>query len=263
MARRRRRHAPGALSKLGTGLFAGLQWLLDHPHPFVALLIALGSFVWISQGITRSDAFRVETIEIPEASGLKAPEHLKGESMWAVDLRDLAESLNAQQPELAWGRVTRVLPNTLRVETKAREAAAQVQLGQWHAVDADGFVFSPASTDPVEGLVILKGIGDPKSPVKAGRRNENARLLGGLRVVASLKDSTPLRDHHVVSVDVSDRQQLTFTLENDMEIRCGSEEELASQLERLRGVLARVAKQTLDIRYIDVRFPEPVIGPRT
>jgi hypothetical protein len=64
-------------------------------------------------------------------------------------------------------------------------------------------------------------------------------------------------------VDVSDPQQVSLVIDDDLDIRCGSDQALDLHLARLQAVLRMVARQKLPIRYIDVRFPEPVIGPRT
>ena len=50
---------------------------------------------------------------------------------------------------------------------------------------------------------------------------------------------------------------------DDMEIRCGSEEELDEQLGRLKTALDQISRHKISVRYIDVRFQEPVVSPRT
>jgi len=58
-------------------------------------------------------------------------------------------------------------------------------------------------------------------------------------------------------------QQLRFLLDGETEVRCGAETDLGVQLERLRATLKAISKQSMAVRYIDVRFKEPVIAPRT
>jgi hypothetical protein len=110
---------------------------------------------------------------------------------------------------------------------------------------------------------MLRGTADPKAPLKPGKINDSERLLAGMRLAHELTHSPALRGHRVTALDVGDPRQLTFIIDGEVEIRCGSLEQLPPQLARLRDVLTRVAGQTFSIRYIDIRFPEPVIGPRT
>ena len=67
----------------------------------------------------------------------------------------------------------------------------------------------------------------------------------------------------MLEVNVSDPQQIRFLMEGDTEVRCGTEAELEAHLQRLRTALKAIARQSLDAQYIDVRFHEPVVHPRT
>ncbi len=243
------------------GLFALIQWFFGHPQPFLAGALGAAAVFGLWR-LTASDAFAVTTIQMPAGTALRVPE-VRGQNLWSVDVRAMAEALNAQQPELAWVRVTRVIPSTLKVDVLERTPAAQVQLGQWHTVDREGFVFDTSTAQPQPDLVILKGVADPKSPLAAGRVNANERLMLGVRLARVIAQAPVLKGHTVTTLDVGDPRQVSFILDDGIEVRCGSEEELAGQLSRLEAVLRRLARQSLAIRYIDVRFPEPVIGPKT
>jgi cell division septal protein FtsQ len=236
----------------------------------VVFLAACAIGTW--NALTSSDTFRIVAIQTPSDSPFEIPEGVRGQNLWTIDLQSLAAMLQAQQPQYRWVRVTRVPPHTLRIDARERIPAAQVQLAQWHLVDDDGYIFKESSAKPFEGRIMLRGIGETKAPLKLGRRNEGERLRLGLRLIVQLRQSPHLRGHQLASLDVSDPQQVSFVMDDDIEIRCGSHQELMGQLGRLSTVLLRVQRQSLPlpagegyahIRYVDVRFPEPVIGPRT
>ncbi len=260
---KRRRASRGMVPRAMSGLFAAARWLLRHPQPLIVIAAIALSVVGFNRVVRSHDAFAVANVELPPDSGLTIPDGLVGENMWSVDLNGLAEMFHVQQPSLAWVRVTRVLPRSLRVETEARRPIAQVQLGQWHAIDARGFIFPTATATPQDGLLALKGVDDRKAPLRVGRENISDRLAAGLKLAQSLAASSALHDHEVTSVDISNPQQITFIIDDGMEIRCGAQEELDGQLNRLRVVLQKVKRQAIEIRYIDVRFPDPVVSPKT
>jgi len=81
-------------------------------------------------------------------------------------------------------------------------------------------------------------------------------------VKTAARTAGPL-SQRLTAVDVTDLQQLRLTLDGETEVRCGAEAELGVQLERLRATLKIIAKQPMTVRYIDVRFKEPVIRPKT
>ncbi len=226
-------------------------------------MIAAG--LWIAGRVwaRQADLFRIITIQTPADSTLRVPDAIIGQSIWDVNLSSLAERLKAQQPALKEVRVIRRLPNTLRVEVVERAPVAQVKLGAWHAVDRSGYVFPESSAAPVEGLVVLDGVTGPGQPaLKEGREHHQERLQLAFRVAERLSRSPALTGHRIISLDVGDPNQLLFVLDDRLEIRCGSETELPEHLGRLQTVLQRVAANHLSVRYIDVRFPEPVIGPK-
>jgi len=249
---------------MASTLWRGVRWAVRHPRGLIALgmVLACGWTAW--QLITKSEAFRITDVRIPAESHLSVPvSSVKGRNLWTVNLKALEADLKAQRPHLKRVRVIRLLPGTLQLEVVERVPVAQLFLGGWHPVDAGGYILPQASSAPVEQLVLLKGIDSSTQPLKVGQANANERLSRALQIAEQLRRSPLLAGHRLTTVDVADPAQLTFVIDEDVEIRCGDDTQLASHLRRLRAVLQQVAKHGLEVRYIDLRFPDPVIGPRT
>ena len=263
MARRRARRVQGFLPRLLAGLGRQAAWFVRHPQPLIMLAVLAAALLGLWRVVIQSEAFRITTIRLPSDSTLEAPSSLIGHNLWTVDLEAAARELQAQQPRLKHVRVIRDLPNTLRVEVVERAPVAQLRLGQWYAVAADGFLLPGASVKPLAGLPVLKGLQTSRGSFKAGRENTDGRLRAALQIVSRLQRAPVLEGHQLTAVDVGDARQLTFVIDDGTEIRCGSPEALASHLERLGPVLQMVARQQIAIRYIDLRFNDPVIGPST
>jgi cell division septal protein FtsQ len=111
-------------------------------------------------------------------------------------------------------------------------------------------------------MLQISGLERLKPGLVAGQENEAEPLRLALRVVRLLRQAPPLAARRIIQVDASDPRQITFTMQDGAQVRCGSEAELASHLERLEAALKAIDRQSLDVGYIDVRFQEPVIGPR-
>ena len=260
---RRRRGVVGLIPWLGRTVWRAIRFGIGHPQPVIAVALLGGCLGGLWGFAKRSDAFLITEVHLPVNCSLKIPGFLIGQNIWAVELRGLAATLKAQQPSLKRLRVIRHLPNTLDIEVIERTPVAQLKLVQWRLVDDNGFILPQASPTPWEGVVILKGVDSLKTPLKVAQANSSDRLLLALRVVARLKKSPALIGHRVSQVSVMDPQQVSFVIDDGIEIRCGNEDDLAAHLDRLRAVLRLVARQSLAIRYIDVRFKEPVLGPQT
>ena len=270
--RRRRRTVVGLIPRLWKTAGRVVKRFLAHPQPVMAFVAVVGCGVWLWQAAIQSDAFRVTAIVLPADSALKVPSDFIGQNLWTVDVQALAEALHRQQPALKRVRVIRVLPNTLQVECAERIPVAQLRAarskspGEWHAVDGDGYLFAEGRPMPWEKLVAIQGVENPRDAhpaLKLGQLNTHPRLVAALRLAERLRRASALTGHQVTTIDVGDSNQLTFVIDEDVEIRCGGEDELNQQLERLRSALQLVARQQLLVRYIDVRFADPVIGPRT
>lgn len=263
MGRRRFRRVSGLIPRLGASCWHGIRWGIRHPQPLIVLIVFVAGAGWLWKFATHSEAFRITTIQLPPKSTFHLPDSLIGKNLWRVNLEDLAEHLKAQQPFLQRVRVIRRLPNLLQIEVLERTPVAQVKLGQWHPVALDGVILPVASPQPWDHLPILKGIEGPHASLHVGDEPASPRLQEALRLVQVLRRSSALIGHHVTLVDVGDPAHLTLMLDDAIEVRCGSEQELNIHLERLRTVLRRLTNQPLVVRYIDVRFKEPVIGPTT
>lgn len=252
MTKRRLRRRTGLLPWLGGMLGRLLQRLVGHPQVWASLAMGVVAAIAASHMALRSEAFRLERIVLPPGSTLQAPTSLLGQNLWTIDLERVADQLKSQQPQLKRVRVIRQLPNALAIEVSKRVPVGQLRVpsGRWCPVDDEGFVLSEAQAASWDHLVIIK------SP------NTNERLVEAVRLIAWLRRSPALIGHRLTAIDVADLRRVTLTVDEDVEIRCGREPELGQQVGRLRSVWKMLAGQPVDVRYIDVRFPEPVIGQR-
>ena len=264
MKKRRLRKPTGVVPRLGQAIGTWLGRVVGRPQLWVALAVIAGAIIGLPQVARHSEAFGIQRIVLPPGSTLQVPASLIGQNLWTVDLQRVADQLKSQQPQLKRVRVIRQMPNTLSIEVSQRLPVGQLRLatGRWHPVDLDSFVLSDGRPSPWEHLVVMKGIDQGRPAVKVGVENTNERLLEAVGMVAWLRRSPALIGHQLTAIDVADLRHVTLVLEDDVEIRCGSARQLTEQMGRVRSVFKNMAKQPVEVQYIDVRFPEPVIGQR-
>jgi len=245
------------------------RWLLHHPHPFL-LAVGLAAALWaVATYAQQTEAFRIHTVQWPPDASFELREPLIGKNLWAVDLGGVAEELRRQQPWLKEVRVVRQLPDTLQIDAVPRQPAAQVRLdlGGWSPVDQEGVIPPWGSREPASGLVRLVGFQPSAGTLRVGADDANERLQLALRVLAVLQRAPTSIARRVTELDVTDPQQIRFFLSlsdgAEVEVRCGAEADLATHLNRLQAVLKVIRRRSLAVRYIDLRFQEPVIGPRS
>lgn len=260
MAKGKRSRARGAglIPGIWTALAASVRWFWRHPQPVILAFVvaASGSALW--QFALRSDAFAIAAVQTPAHVDLAVPGSLIGRNVWAVDLDALAADFSRQQPTLKRVRVTRELPNVLRIHAIRRVPLARVLLGTWYGIDAEG-VLVPLEDDG-ERLVRFSGF---ERALKTGQPNTDERLVVALRVLPRLRRHPALGARTLTELNVSDPAQIRFIMDGLTEIRCGGEDDLDGQLERLRATMRVLAAQQVGASYIDLRFPEPVVGEAT
>lgn len=262
MRRRRVRTSSGVIPQLARALWRGLVWVWRHPQLVIVVAALAGGGVAMWRVVTTSEAFRVTEIRVPEGSGLRVSESVIGQNLWQVDVARLAEELTAQRPQLKRVRVIRRPPHTLEVEVLERTPVAQLQLGQWYAVDEEGFILPDGRAKPFESLPALKGVQPAKGSLKAGRANAAPRLQEALRIVAMLRRSSALCGRAVSAIELTQARHVRFVLDDALEVRCGEVAALETHLARLRLVLDVVAQRPMEVAYIDMRFADPVIGAK-
>ncbi|MBI4354411.1 MAG: cell division protein FtsQ [Candidatus Omnitrophica bacterium] len=224
MARRAWRRHRGILPQLARLLWGAVRWVATRPALWALLMVGVGGGSGLWYLLTQTEAFRITHVEAPRDVEVSVPSGLIGRNIWTVDLQGLTTQLKARHPHLKRIRALRRLPQTLVVDVVARV--------------------------PVKHPVALKGIGSEEDRERA------------VRIAEWLQRHPALIGHRLTAVDVQDADQLLVVLDDELEIRFGREEQLSQQMNRLRLALHAVTQRSIQARYIDLRFEEPVVGQK-
>jgi len=218
----------------------------------------------------RSDYFRLRRVEIKEtfldqkslvAIKSRILSSYKEKSLFALNLKAIAQSLQASYPDAKDISVTLALPDKLVVGLKLRKPVAFVKADKLYPVDEEGVILPVTDAallkmrvPSVEGVQI-----SPEDLRKKMIASKNLKAAIGL--LRNIKDIKYVALYGVDSVDASDLANISFCLRNGIEVRIGSENfkdrliVLAKTLKDPRMMMDR-------IKYIDLRFGDAVIGPR-
>lgn len=274
--RKRRRRTAGLLPFLGQRLWALGRRVAQRPQLLI-LCSLLSMALWALSGYAqRADAFRITQVSFPPGPSLTLREPIIGTNLWGLDIHALADQLKQQQPWLRDVRVVRQLPSAIQIEAIPRTLVAQVRLDRWYPVDQGGFILPQGSAEPAPHRVRLTGFERVGAALRVGKDNTDERLRLALRIVQKWRRTPSPLSQHLVEINVADPQQIRFVINvstlhpavpgsgqagGDIEVRCGSESELDTHLKRLQAALKAVTRSPFAVKYIDVRFKEPVIGP--
>jgi len=183
---------------------------------------------------------------------------LKGRNIFKVDLVKLQDRIQAQYPQIAQLQVMRELPDRIKVLAKKREAVLQIARGgKFLLVDADGvamyYVATAVQVPSVQGAIgsqtrVVLGL-----PIPTKNMNLAVALLDGFK---TRPHTSRLK---VASVDVSNLSKIEISLGETLKVVI-DQDNYTSKLDTLDMLVAQRKIDFTKVKYIDLRFNEPVLG---
>jgi cell division septal protein FtsQ len=183
-----------------------------------------------------------------------------GRNIFKLDLSAIRSYMLNNYHELLNLQLTRAFPNTIIAIIALRKPIAELYQEYYYPVDQDGVILSDVKDYPDGKLPIISGIRADLSR-QIGTITSSKRVKKALTLLKALNSSGILGEHTLVEIDISNIRNAIFFLEDGLEIKIGHEN-FALRLANLKKVLQNPKLRPADIRYIDLRFKEPVIGPR-
>ena len=202
----------------------------------------------------------LRNISVTEISG----ESIAGKNIFFVDLEALKEKIKTAHPEFKDVIVRRVLPNKLIVEGKLRKSIAQIRSDRYYFVDEEGVVLPEVKNFPEPGLPIITGIGMNLARVPQAKFSdfEREKIDAALSLIKEISLNENLLRYKLKVVDVTDSGNISFSFElANVDIKIGNSD-FQNRLEVLVTVLEQLGSDINEFKYIDLRFEDPIVGPR-
>lgn len=220
-----------------------------------------------------SDLFNVKGLDVRfyddknilrrESFGGIEDKHVLGANIFLVDLNDLKKRIETGHPELRDIVVRRALPDRLIVQARQRLAVAQVYGDRLYFIDKDG-VFLPYANNPVEGNIpLISGI-RVAGPARSSAVQKE-KIKKALFLIDALSANKKLSGCQIKTVDIADIRNISFFLSakdaEKVEIKIG-DGEFNKRLDVLAMILEQLGQDIERVKYIDLRFEDPIVGPR-
>lgn len=202
----------------------------------------------------------LRTLSLNEAVG----RDILGTNIFFVDLNALREKIGLFHPEIKDIIVRRLLPNKLIVEGELRKGIAQIHSDRFYLVDKEGVFLPDVKNFPDPNIPVIDGIGINLAKVKMSKftKFEKDKIDKALGLIIEIEDIDELSNHKLKRVDTADPGNLSFFFEGlNVEIKIGSSD-FRDRLQALVTVLTQFGTDINNFRYIDLRFEDPIVGPR-
>ena len=225
---------------------------------FIISFIAIAIIVGYSWKKLRSlEYFKIKDVIANES---KASEfsYLIGRNIFNIDLRNESNYISELYPNYYKIRLIRVLPNRVFVNFVVRRPLAIVKLYRYFIVDENRVLFDQRTGSQVSDLPVIVGLETKIFGAKSGKKYNARELELALDIIKELNNNKTLRDYKIKVVDVSKPVNTLLFLEGGLEIRIG-EEDFKNRFSLLNTLLVNIKNDLHNIKYIDLRFKEPVI----
>jgi hypothetical protein len=217
------------------------------------------------RGICASSLFTVRQITIAQhLQPLELPElaKLKGKNLFSVDLPKAEAKVHARYPQLAELRVIRRFPDEIFVTAVRREPFAKVFIdGHSCVIDRQGYMIG-APIEGQESLTVIKGL--KRQKVSAGELIRDERVKLGVMIIMFFREDRRLSSVQLETVHVDDLTRIVCDVEvEEAEFQAIMDKEnITARLKMFSDVLSRGGLDLQQIKYMDFRFGEPILGQK-
>ena len=183
-----------------------------------------------------------------------------GKNIFRVDLGKVGSYMINNYRELRSLDIKRAFPDSIVAAVLLRKPVAQLLHERYYPIDEECVVLSDVKDSPEKSLPVISGI-NVNLPKSIGKKIESEALKQALILFKFIKESGILKNHLLCEINAGNLKGMSFSLDEGIEVRIGYED-YAARFESLKEILADPKIWPSDIGYIDLRFGEPVIGPK-
>ena len=262
MVKRRRSRTSGKSGGNPFAFFATPVFRYVLAGGIVVAIVFLGARQ-AAQALFDSRYFKIKTVEIDRTLGFLDKRDfmsLNGKSIFSVDVARFQRSLTGKYPQMAQVSITKKFPNKILVLARKRAPFAQVYIQNKTVLIDDQGIVLYGSLEKGEELPLISGISSRRrittGSVLVG---ENTRLA--LNIIKKFQNNHSLSPYLVTKISVDDLNEIDFHLSNGLKIIV-DKTDIARKMDTLALVLARSRLDTGQVKYIDLRFKDPILGTK-
>lgn len=211
--------------------------------------------------LTSSPLFEVKDVLIDRSIqfiDLRALKDLKGTNIFKVDIKKVDRQINQHYPYIAQLRVERQLPDRILILAKKREPLLQIYYKKKYLLmDTQGialyYTLQPALLPQVYGIPL------ERNWLFLGGTIHGPELSKVVDILNMFKQSPYLRRWRIHAVQAGNLSKIDLLVGENMHVIL-DQEDTQDKIELLQMLISSNKIDLNKVRYIDLRFKEPVIA---
>lgn len=222
------------------------------------------------KALTTSDYFRITDIRLIGIDSIDLS-YLKSKNIFTLDLAEESHYILQAYPGFSKVRLVKVLPNRIAVYFIRRKPIAILKLYRDFAIDEEAVLFLPSEAEKDLGLPQIVGLETKIFGPKPGIRYNIKEINLALSIIKEMNKSRALRDYKIKRINVASAVNTSFFLSLSqnlpratavsdalLEIKVG-QKDVMNKIEILSNLIPQVRNSLGKLKYIDLRFKDPVI----
>ena len=232
----------------------------------ILLVIILGFFLYIKtvETLSQSPYFKVRLIVLdPSLQFLNKKDltYLIGKNIFALDLNEVQRRLNNKYPQIAQLKFVKNYPDRIVVQAKRRFPFAQARIKNRVVIlDQEGTIIFIVTTPDVK-LPVISGLNVKNAQIEIGAPLSGKEVQLALKVIRAFRDNPVLSSMPVWEINAGNPSLIYFTTLNNIKIII-DKNEIERKMNILGIMLAQAKLDLAEVKYLDLRFREPIIGQK-
>ncbi len=222
--------------------------------------------LWLWQGVNgflhKAPLFRVQQVTADLDVQFLAPrilEKLRGQNIFNVDLVRLHREIRTVFPQIYDLNVERRFPDTIHINAKRRDPFAQILVKQnYLTIDQEGVIIL-IDRKPAAKLPLVQYPQIEKKRLVVGMRIASEEIRTAIRIINAFYRNNGLSKYPISDVNVENLTKITFNIGPVLEIIV-DKDDVEQKLDMLVFLIAQKKLDFREVKYIDLRFKEPVVG---
>ncbi|MDD5155565.1 MAG: cell division protein FtsQ/DivIB [Candidatus Omnitrophica bacterium] len=234
------------------------------------ILAFIAASVW--HNLKKLDYFKIKEVISSENNTIDLS-YLKGENIFSLDLDKQAYYLSQLYPIYRKIRLIRILPGRIYVDFIRRKPLARLKLYKYFYVDADSVLFDVSAQTQTEDFPVILGLETRIFGPKPGKKFDVKELNTALGIIKEIQNNRYLRPCRIKKIDMTHPVNISVFLElsskgaypaagavsgGEVEVIMG-QSDIRDKINILGAFIIQLKKDWFNIKYIDLRFKEPVV----
>jgi len=228
---------------------------------FFASIMGFAAYKGVSNFLSKSPYFKIKAIQYDETLQFinkRELAKLKGKNIFSVDLNEIQKKLRRRYPQLERLRIMKRFPDQIIVLARERHPFAQIELnGKILTLDIGGVVLSSLGKRNKK-LPFISGLQQEKGYFALGVPLKGRDILTALEIIEVFQEERLLSKYRIKLVNMENASKIQLTLSNKLDIII-DQDKMISKFRKLGVILIKSKINSKEVKYIDMRFKEPIV----